>query len=105
MDITKLLGKRKFVANLDYEIKPIKSEKKLAFDFKFSKKDIKRVAKGLKLTDKYLLKMEKLGFKIQSAEYNVEETKTDLENNETKRTWQDYYQEGERLKWQAENRK
>ena len=69
--LNNILGERKLYVCLNYDIKPQKTD--LGVIVNFNKKDLKNIAKALKLTNRYLAKMKKLGFKPDKAEVEVKE--------------------------------
>ena len=71
MNLQDILGERKFVVDLDYKIEPIKTKTGLTVEFK--KKDLKKIKRALKLTDRYLAKMKRLGFEESKANVNIKE--------------------------------
>lgn len=71
MNLQDILGERKFVLDLDYKIEPTKTATGIIINFK--KKDLKKIKRALKLTDRYLSKMKKLGFEESKANVNIKE--------------------------------
>lgn len=71
MEINKLLGKHKFTYVLEYEITKINEvgEKSIYINFssKPNKKQMKKALKGVKLTNKYIAKMKKLGYVFENC--------------------------------------
>lgn len=77
MRIEDVTGKKQFTAFMEYEISFEKSEEPLTIKYKCkpNKKTYRRLMKGVKLTSKYLTKMEKYGYKIENAEFGRREEK------------------------------
>lgn len=71
MNLQDILGERKFVVDLDYKIEQTKTKTGLIVEFK--KKDLKKIKRALKLTDRYLAKMKKLGFEELNTNLNIKE--------------------------------
>ena len=69
--LNSILGERKLYVCLNYDIKPQKTN--LGIVVNFNKKDLKNIKRALKLTNRYLTKMKKLGFKSDKAEVEVKE--------------------------------
>lgn len=69
--LNNILGERKLYICLNYDIKPQKTN--LGVIVNFNKKDLKKIKKAIKLTNRYLAKMKKLGFKPNEAVVNDKE--------------------------------
>lgn len=71
MGINKLLGKHKFTYVLEYEITKInETDTKgiyVNFSAKPNKKSMGKALKGVKLTNRYLKKMRKLGYVFENC--------------------------------------
>lgn len=67
------LGKQKFYSSLEYEVKETGGNNKIGFTFSFDKRDLKRNAKAMRLSNKYFKKMEKLGFIIDNLDIDIKE--------------------------------
>lgn len=67
----KICGKKKFTYVLEYEIKMNGSTPtSLTYSCKPNKKSCRNAIKGAKLTEKYIKKMEKLGFEVENARFD-----------------------------------
>lgn len=71
-DLKNILGNKKLYCVLEYTIKETWNTE-LIFNFKFDKKKLKRCKKAIKLSEKYLSKMKRLGFTVENAGVNIEE--------------------------------
>ena len=71
MNLQDILGEREFVVDLDYKIEQTKTKTGLTVEF--NKKDLNKIKRALKLTDRYLTKMKKSGFEESNANINIKE--------------------------------
>lgn len=74
----KIVRKYKHTFEIEYEIKLPESryadnDPKMTIIFSFNKKQVKAYKKGLALTVKYLKKMERLGFKVETQSEGKEQ--------------------------------
>lgn len=68
-----ICGEKEFTYKLRYEIKKVDGlPTSFTFACKPNKKDYKNAMKGVKLTARYIKKMEKLGYKIENASFEKE---------------------------------
>jgi hypothetical protein len=77
MRFEEVTGKKQFTAVMEYDISFEKSEEPLTVKYKCkpNKKTRRRLMKGVKLTKRYLTKMEKYGYKIENVRFEREEEK------------------------------
>jgi hypothetical protein len=66
-----ICGKKKFTYVLEFDIKVNgNTPTSLNVSCKPNKKSCRNAIKGAKLTEKYIEKMEKLGYKVENARYD-----------------------------------
>jgi hypothetical protein len=73
MEVKDLVGKRKFTATLEYDMSLQSDGRTFNCTCTPDKKMLKRLMKGVKLTTKYLRKMEKFGYKLENVHFEESE--------------------------------
>ena len=74
--IMEICGEKEFTCKLRYEIKRVDGfPTSFEYSCKSNKKDYRKAIKGVKLTAKYIKKMEKFGYSVENARFEKENDK------------------------------